>query len=80
MQELSTCKHCSFQFQIGEEDGHSVEDCRDRLKVENEELRHIVKFLYGLSCLFDVKTQPVKEFLSLIDKKYNLTTEQGEKQ
>ena len=70
MQELSTCKHCSFQFQIGEEDGHSVEDCSDRLKrkytVVKKNNHHLREEVNSLKCdNTDIKNQASKALMIL---------------
>lgn len=36
---LATYKHCGFSWEKGTDSGHSKDECIERLKAENEELK-----------------------------------------
>ena len=83
MKPLSTCKHCQFQWTKGTDSGHSVEDCRDRLKAESERLELLVFEVWSGTDRLNkdlINEIGISEQwnASYTKKRLNLTTEQGE--
>ena len=66
----STCKHCQFTWTKGEDSGHSVEDCRDRLKAFKDKTMPMLENMLFWDTVPDQWKEAIREL--------NLTTEQGE--